>query len=253
MLKKISLVDYLYLLKNLKGILHVFKPIGSDEAKKLIGFVKKRFRYRVLGFTEGFRERIPADLSRGLPSGNLRALGFPSEDVYRIIEGIADYTGVSVRDVEAIALSSAYLTPLIVPEAGFSRDCIDPFIIRIITTSRKIDESSLKLHLRIAGYSMIDSYLNTTRVAILFMENAVTGGKNVAGEFVNERTTIVEGDVKRYWRIMEDSGKPIIVYADIPTGIARRIVEAGKTFETDLRGKWVKTIMGLTTMIIVNL
>jgi hypothetical protein len=109
--------------------------------------------------------------------------------------------------IEAIALASCYVSPIITFQQDY--EDLKPFAIDEVYVNKKLSEKDLKLHFRIADYSVIDFY----KWAVDSLCLSIKEGK--IREHLEERRKRVEKDKRRYWRIASNEGKVFIAYLDL--------------------------------------
>jgi len=171
------------LIKNLRGIVYFKK--GSD-VKEAIKYLKKAFRYRILGV---HKELFDKNLGR--PFVELSP-EFAHIDVPLNVERVA---------FESLLLSLFYVSPLIVLSVKAAED-MQGFEIFSIKTNTREDNKTRKLHLRVCDYSVIDWYPKITRLG---MEKKF-----------DERLSYVKNDSeKRFWRLKPYEGEERILFLDI--------------------------------------
>jgi hypothetical protein len=180
-----KLAEIAWIIKNLRGVVYL-REVDEEKLKS----IARRFKYRNIGILPSMviEEKQP-----------FIKLMYPSKDFERFMK--------FNRAVEAIALASCYVSPIIT----FQQDYKDlkPFSIDEVLINRELSEKDLKLHLRIADYSVIDFY----RWAVGSLLSSLKEGK--IEEHLEERRKRIEKDKKRYWRIASKEGKTFIAYLDL--------------------------------------
>lgn len=115
-----------------------------------------------------------------------------------------------VEFLETVILASAYISPIICFGIR-SYEEIKPLVIDEVQTASELNDKDVKLHLRIADYTVIDFYSwSTQHVEKLWKSFDVD-------KFIGDRKKKISGDKKRYWRVKEGniSPKPFISYLDL--------------------------------------
>lgn len=215
------LARLLYLVKNMRGVLHAHKPLADELAERMISALRRSFRYRVLGYTRGFEENMPARLREGLRRRPFTQVALPHPSLQGLVEAYSQALKLSAVDVEALVIASATMTPLIVPEIDV--DLLEPLVIKVVRAEKPLNMASFKLHLRIAGYTIIDVYVEEALKGYEVVEKLVRGTLSAeeAEEFVKHRVTLAEQDTRRYWRVSSATGTPVIAYLDLASALAK--------------------------------
>jgi hypothetical protein len=179
-----KLAEIAWIIENLRGVVYLNK-VNKEKLRT----IARRFRYRNIGILPSMAVEEEKPFIK---------LVYPSKAVEKFKFNPA---------VEAIALASCYVSPIIT----FQQDYEDlrPFAIDEVYTNKELDEKDLKLHFRIADYSVIDFYKWAVDSFCLSME------KGKIREHLEERRKRVEKDKRRYWRISSKEGKTFIAYLDL--------------------------------------
>ena len=169
--------EYLYLVKNLRGIIYFS---DKSKAEKEIEWLKRKFRYRKLGIAKSLKEKSKLKLW-----DKLEILSLPFEVNLKLNS-----------EIESMLLASSFLSPLLIlKEETLTK--LSNFLILGLKTKEVLDDRELKRNIRLANYSITDFYLK-----------AIKADRK-------EKVKIARGDLKRFWRIKESKeGKSIIVYLD---------------------------------------
>ncbi len=188
------LSEIAWIIKNLRGVLYI-REITEERLK----FISKRFRYRNLGIPPSI------DIEQKRP---FIKLIYPSEVIEKFV---LDFKSLAL---ESIVLASCYVSPIIT----FLKDYEDlkPFAIDEVKIERELNEKDLRLHLRIADYTVIDFYSWSTNFAYTCLREA-----NIE-EMIRERKRRVKQDKRRYWRIESKDGRTFISYLDLATFVSKR-------------------------------
>ena len=109
--------------------------------------------------------------------------------------------------------------------------------IEIVRTCKEMDIKSWKLHLRIADYTILDMYEENVCEALRIISGLKSKSMKLSEleEILRNRVARVQRDVKRYWRIKCDEGRPFLYYVDLLSKvidkIARGELDADKLIE----------------------
>jgi len=200
-----SLHLYVATVKNLRGVLYSTEDYNSLET--FVKWLNKRFKYRTLGVTKSFLETFPQ--IREKLGKVFVELFYPNEELEEIVSRVSKILG---KETEFIAFASMYVSPLLIlgDYSSLEKWCIG----RILTT-KSLDDRSWKLHMRIADYSILDMYQWSTTNSLKILEALAKGDNANVETLLNERKKMIEKDKKRYWRISEKEGDPIILYLDM--------------------------------------
>ncbi len=188
-----------WLIKNLRGVLY-FK-----EDKSVIDLAIRKFRYRNVGVPRWLAEEM-GDKADKKP---FVRIDYPFEEIRQFLESLNP-----TKEIETIALASCYLCPVITSLQDYKY--LKPHAIDEIY-AEEINDKDLKLHLRIADYSVTDFYVWATTS----LYESVKCGK--LEEHIRERAERIKKDEKRYWRVARESGGVFVAYLDISsllTGIS---------------------------------
>ena len=183
-----------WLIKNLRGVLY------CKEDQTIVDLVAKKFRYRNVGVPRWLAE----DIGKRVEKKPFVKIDYPFEDVRQFIESLNPSP-----EVETIALASCYLCPILTSARDYKE--LKPFAIDEVYVGElgNISDRDLKLHLRIADYSVTDFYVWATTT----LYESVKHGK--LEEHIKERVERVKKDKKRYWRVAKESGDVFIAYVDL--------------------------------------
>lgn len=174
------------IVKNMKGVVYYKKGLNVSEH---INYLKKAFRYRVLGIHRALAE------TTGKPFVPLEC---PVQ--------LKKPSGVGTLAFESLIIALFYVSPLIILGAESAQD-LEPFKIFAIKTRVREDGRTRKLHLRVCDYSMIDWYPK-------LVELGREGNREKRLEMVKQ-----DGG-KRFWRLQPYEGEERIVYYDLLTKIS---------------------------------
>ena len=196
------LLEYISLLKNIRGVLMVARK-PKDAAIK---WLKRYIRWRPIGAVEGVVSLLR---KHGFGSKLLKELVSPFESIDKFV-GIIEEQNIDRLTAETIVASSIYIAPIVILDDEAARELQNRGLItHEIKTSKSLSERDIKLHMRIAEYSMKDYHFEVIEK---------TGELIVSGDIkglISYRREICEKDAKRYWRICQKKGETIIMYIDV--------------------------------------
>ncbi len=201
----VSFAYYAALVKNLRGVL-LLDP-RDEDAWSRVGWLRRRFRYRNLGVTPSVSGPRVEDL---LESRVFRRLYYPLR-AYEEFVGLFRSAGLDGLFAEAAVLSSAYISPLLVLSEGYL-DLIRRYSLGEVRVCKKLGDRDWKLHLRIADYSILDSYEAMVEKSIEYVR--AFSNEEARKGILEERRVFMEKDSRRYWRIACDDGEPFLLYLD---------------------------------------
>lgn len=197
------LAKYAATVKNLRGVLLFLE---MEDAAESIEWLVEHFRYRNLGVPPGLREKI--EMKKPFVE-----LSYPSGELEKLVELLVDMR-IERTTAEAVVLASAHVSPVFALD-GKSVRFLGPLEVGSIRTKKKLTDRDLKLHLRIADYTVLDFYGWSVENAERFWTCRETE------KLLEERRRRIEKDVKRYWRISGE-GKKFLVYLDPVQFICRK-------------------------------
>lgn len=219
----VSFAYYAALVKNLRGVL-LFDP-GDEGAWSRVSWLRRRFRYRNLGVTPSVSGPRVEDL---LESRVFRRLYYPLR-AYEEFVGVLRSADIDGLFAEAAVLSSAYISPLLLLSEGYL-DLVRKYSLGEVRVCKELGDRDWKLHIRIADYSILDSYETMVERSIEYVRAA--SNEEVRERILTERRAFVEKDSRRYWRIACNEGDPFLLYLDpllilgeLPGGMRGRVTE----------------------------
>lgn len=190
-------IDYVILLKNIRGII-LFDPDREPDPDK-IKWLKRTHRYRDIGVPEGLSSIISGKPFVRLP--------FPSYEINRFLGELEG--DIPLHLLEGVALSSCYASPLLVLDQGIF-DRLKPITIWSLKAS-EVDRKETLRHIRISHYSQIDFFSSAREAYEILKEGR--GIEDLCKK--REELAILDGK-KRFWRIKEDKDADILVaYFDL--------------------------------------
>ncbi|MEM2796008.1 MAG: hypothetical protein QXR15_01815 [Candidatus Hadarchaeales archaeon] len=140
------LTKYAATVKNLRGVLLFFE---QEDAASSIEWLMKHFRYRNLGIPPSFGEKI--EIKKPFVE-----LIYPSGELKKLVELLTNMR-IERNAAEAVVLASAYISPIFALDEKSVR-FLRPLEAGSVRTSKKLTNRDMKLHLRIADYTVLDFY-----------------------------------------------------------------------------------------------
>ncbi len=195
----VSFSRYAALVKNLRGVILV-DP--SDElTPNYLRWLSRRFRYRVVGLSPIVKEGLRR---HGLtPTKQVKSLNYPSEDLALLTKDLSsELSRFSEEVIESAILASAYISPLLVFSDVYVKE-VEKLSIHIVKSSIKLNNQLIKLHMRIADYSILDYYDENLSI----IEDLWRGVS--FEEFVSKREELAVRDSRRYWRLGGEGVKAV--------------------------------------------
>ncbi len=201
----VSFAFYAALVKNLRGVI-LFNP-EDERAWSRIEWLRKRFRYRNLGITPSVNGEGVEELLR---SGVFRRLYYPLKDYEELVDAVSA-AGIDRLFAEAVVFSSTYISPLLILSEKYLREA-SKYSAGVVRACKKLDNKDWKLHLRIADYTILDSYEAMVRGSMEYIRGISDEG--VRRGVLAERRAFTKKDARRYWRIACEEGDPFLLYLD---------------------------------------
>ncbi|MEM2739368.1 MAG: hypothetical protein QXQ29_01010 [Candidatus Bathyarchaeia archaeon] len=118
----------------------------------MLRWLIKRFKYRDLGLTPKIASRLSIR-EEGLRK-QFRVLIYPSASLEKLVEIFSDNLQIPS---ELLIFSSLYISLAILVGESY-KPYIEPISHSVVKTVRDLTVNDWKLHLRIAGYSILDFY-----------------------------------------------------------------------------------------------
>ena len=233
---------YAAVVKNLRGVLYSSLPKGAFEEK--LGWLRKRFRYRNIGITPRMEKRYGLKANGKL----LVRLVEPVPGINELIDAYAAMAELERGALEVYCYASAYVSPLLILGHTSSAD-LGALIVDNVLVDRELTDKEYKLHMRIADYTVLDFYLWATsraREAIL----ALARGQDISA-ILAERKERVEKDKRRYWRVMSEEGRPLVLYLDFLPVLAERTSAEDVAFLLERYGSLMPATLSLVSAIVI--
>lgn len=204
----ISFSTYAAIVKNLRGILYFGRSQGIIALyAKWLG---KRFKYRTVGLPPELR--CIAEISGVKFPSNVVPLTYPNSKVKSLIEFLNPYTEAREALISTV-FASMYVSPLIILGEDNLHDFSELEIHELVTT-KKLTNADIKLHLRIADYTILDAFATYVKEAQQLWK------RRDPNKLLEVRRTHALNEAKRFWRLTkasEDNGEPkvFLVFVDL--------------------------------------
>ncbi len=223
------LVDFelfIFLVRNLRGM---YAPMIRDGHERYVSWIVKRYKYRDIGVADCIvksRSEVFKGRLEGKPFHVLRPLTRSLAEAIEIFSSsLAENTGERCL-LKSMALSLVYAIPLYLTKNSLDTLQKKGMIVHVVKGFVK-DLNQAKLHMRIAGYSVLDYLVNSVRAATECIRSKECKPDNI----VSLRREFAERDEKRYWRIMNKGDNIVIAYIDhvhklLRMGIAENFVSS---------------------------
>jgi hypothetical protein len=194
---------YAAVVKNLRGVL-LLGP-DEEEAGKSLAWLVKRFKYRNVGVPPALAGLKPFE---EFEAGPFVELTYPVKSLARLVNLLRSGLKIRKEVAEAAVLASAYVSPILALGEGAPK-LLEPLSVDLVDSRVKLTPRDLKLHLRIADYSVLDLYRWSVENAELLWS-----GRNQ--DLVKTRIEKIANDKKRYWRLRRGDREPFpfLLYID---------------------------------------
>ena len=214
---------YAAIVKNLRGVL--VADLDSDYSWRVVEWLVRKFRYRDLGLPPGVVSRHRDRISRYLGGNPFHELVYPVAGLERVAGILGEVLGWPEELAEGLTLASVYISPLMVSGSSYT-ELLETVSVGEVTVCRPIDDRQAKLHLRIADYSILDSYQQSVDEAVNFIKHLNEGSLEAADRIIEARRGKAAKDRRRYWRILCDTGSTFLLYVD-PLVALRKLAKEG--------------------------
>ena len=200
---------YAAIVKNLRGVVYIEET--DEETLWLLNWLLDRFKYRDIGVSNIVFNRIPKEIR-----GKLLRLDYPIQRYYNLVNKLIDVIEIEDGLVETLLTSSIYISPTLYIGIGESIKSLERYSVGVVKTSKSMDKSGWRLHLRIADYSILDLYRDMVDYAYNIIRELKLGSPPNLEKMREIRRRIAEKDSKRYWRIMDADGQhTFLLYIDL--------------------------------------
>lgn len=200
----LALNEYLYLLKNLKGIVI---PAENYLDEALIRWLSRRFRYRMIGVAQIAEDQFPETIDKSrLDKPPFHHLNFPFPSQAHWLAKLS-LDPESNKFLKAVFLSSAYLSPLITTHpSNPEEDFFTSLEVYRGTSGIAPSDRDLRFNIRLGEYAMTDFAGSLLLESLEQLRCGAFNNKKGWQQYLNRRRKIAEEDVrKRYWRLWEKS------------------------------------------------
>ncbi len=203
-MERVSLPDFVALLKNLKGMLLV--DAERELSEQAVKWLVSKFRYRRIGIDPAVLEEASGKAKRLLTRKVFVPLPFPSKS-------IADFCKSFLQDglARQVVLASCYVIPGIVAGSEQWR-AFEEFACWKMESTAPLPDVEVKRNLRIVGYAILDFHMEVSSKAY----EALLEGK--LRDLLSERAEISRKDgEKRFWRLKqegEEEKRVVVAYLD---------------------------------------
>ena len=200
---------YAAIVKNLRGVI-LFENYNR-EVERILKWLVKRFRYRDLGIYKDLYLLLPDDLRR-----RFIKLDYPIDSLSSFSKNLSTLKLIDDNLLNSLMISSIYIAPLYSIALSY-KDKLEKFAIEKIFICNSMDNKEIKLHLRIADYTILDLYrervLENMRI-IEIIKSKEFSNKEIENLF-KTRSKLIKKDLKRYWRIKCERGMIFLLYIDL--------------------------------------
>ena len=221
----VNFAKYAAIVKNLRGV--VIANLNEEGVENSIHWLTSRFKYRNLGIGPHMFNSSRDKLAKYLGGKPFRELTYPIPQLLQFTR-ILQSAGIELLLAEGLTLASTYISPLMVIGNKYAR-VLENLGVACIKVSRELNIQEWKLHMRIADYSILDSYEKCVVEGLKAINAAKEGNEDIINNILRDREVRVLKDMSRYWRIRSDFGKSFFVYVDVLKLIKDRL----RTLSTD--------------------
>lgn len=220
----VDLPRYVSLLKNLRAVVF-FDPSHPPEGE--LGWIRRKYRYRRAGVSEGLLEALPEETKSILGKKPFEILDHPVVETKRFVEALSSFVEEPPYVLDSLVLASCYVNPMLVLGRG-SFQLLRPFASWCMSSTAELPDVEIKRNLRIVGYAILDFHEKVISLAYEFLKGfskridelgRLTEAESGEIEnFIQERSKLAETDGKqRFWRLRREGKKlerPVIAYLD---------------------------------------
>lgn len=220
---EINFVKYVALLKTIRGVL-LSKHAFDEQIKK---WLRRSIRWRPVGINNCMLKVLKKS---GFSSKLIKKLAFPFSCHKEVANIIAESIDACIAEI--VIRSSIYIVPILILNREDLKALRKSNLITYeICTDKKISDKQIKLHMRIAEYSMKDYNFDIIKNA----EEAIISG-DLRLELERRKKLCVK-DSRRYWRIKRESGDTVIVYIDPLRALKDKTSTLGSLVKKDEKTK----------------
>ncbi len=190
-----SLPRYLRLAKNLRG---VYAHAPGENHEPHLRWLLRRLHYRDAGAAP------PA------PRG-LEPLHYPQWLIHAAEEAAEEMrsNGVPLQLAHSILLSLAYAAPMLLTPGAYGLLEEAGLVAHVVKGPSSLDARSARLHMRIAGYSVLDFLEPAAEEAAAHL-----AARRSLADLLDKRRKMAQEDARRYWRIAGQGEAPRIAYLE---------------------------------------
>lgn len=201
---------YAAVVKNLRGV--TLFDLDEEGTWDSVEWLARRFRYRDLGLTPSVYRRYPGRLERYMGGNPFRLLTYPLPELEQFSKEFSSCVGVEYEVAELLVLSSLYVSPAIAIGVRFVPQ-LSRLSVEVVRTCRELDVEDWKLHMRVADYTILDTYEYAVSEALRAVESC---SAEELEKMLSDRLESIKRDVKRYWRVLceEPTAKVFLYYVD---------------------------------------
>ncbi len=248
---QVSFSMYAALVKNLRGML-IIDP-NDDLVPNVLRWLSRRFRYRLVGVPPKVLNELR---SRGLNlTKQLRPIHYPNKELLNLVNYLVSELGINEYVAEGAVLASAYVSPALSFSTSINEEVVK-LATYVVNSRVKLNNQYIKLHMRIADYSILDAYESDVELI-----RRLWTGKLSYEEFIRSKEAEVRKDAKRYWRLTkpdtrggklrETNPHPFLTYLDLLVVMIKKSLDTLK--ELVSRFEFNDVGAGLVTVPVVTI
>lgn len=215
---QVDFVKYVAILRNVRACLLATDDFPPSE--QAVSWLKRHIRWRPVGAPLSVLGKL-GDLGK-----RLLALVFPTNALEEFCELLSSALPRPIA--ESLTLASCYVVPILILNRGLVKTLREKnLILHAVMTSKSDAEVDLKLHMRIAEYSIKDAHFELIERA----RKRILAGE--LPELLRERKEFCQRDAKRYWRVSEERGREFLLYLDPLLALRGRVEDLKNLLEKD--------------------
>jgi len=207
----VNFAKYAAIVKNLRGV--VIADLNEEGVESSIQWLVLRFKYRNLGIGPHMLNSFRDKLARYLGGKPFRELTYPIPQLLQFTR-ILQSVGIELLLAEGLSLASTYISPLMVIGNKYAQ-VLERLGVTFIKVSKELSIQEWKLHMRIADYSILDSYEECIEEGLRAINAAKEGNEDIINDILRAREARILKDASRYWRIRSESGRTFLIYIDV--------------------------------------
>jgi len=199
----VSFTRYAATVKNLRGVL-IADPHDA-AALRYMKWLSRRFRYRNIGIPPAIASHLPPDAIRR----PFIELWFPTDNLKYLPDEISRSLALPHFLAESLVLASIYVSPAIVASESLVNH-VERLSIELLKTDvSELTTASIKLHMRIADYTILDMYTKNLELLETLWRREID-----VKSFIERRRALAREDMRRYWRL-RSGDRTFIAYVDL--------------------------------------